>query len=119
MGKRDTTGSSGKRTNLILLLVALGLLVIFLPMLVWIFCGWPMAGMVGMMGYGWGLAPLILIMFVALIAIGAYLVIISLTESSSSALSDISRALEALKERYARGEITRQQYLEMKKEIEA
>ncbi len=66
------------------------------------------------MGYGWGLAPLISIVFLVLVAIGAYCFVTEFTRTPSTS----ERPLEILKERYARGEIATEQYLKMKEELE-
>ncbi|NIU38404.1 hypothetical protein GWN65_00080 [Candidatus Bathyarchaeota archaeon] len=75
--------------------------------------------MIEMMGFGgwWGMlfVPIVL-------ALIAYLVYYSVTGSSRTRRSSRYRsgiALETLKERYARGEITREQFLKMKEELES
>ena len=73
--------------------------------------------MMGMMGYGWGSMVLIPITFLVLIALGAYYLI-----TGSSRIDRSSRdgsAVEILRERYAKGEITREQFLKMKKELKS
>ncbi len=75
--------------------------------------------MIEMMGFGgwWGMlfVPIVL-------ALIAYLVYYSVTGSSRTRRSSRYRsgiALETLKARYARGEITREQFLKMKEELES
>jgi putative membrane protein len=106
--------SSGLIIVLVILLVGL---VFVLPMfgmsMMW--GPWMMGGgMMGRWGYhpfGWGfmLAPLF---FIVLLAVGGYLL---LTHRGESA--DGERALAILNERYARGEITKEQYLDMKEQL--
>jgi putative membrane protein len=78
-----------------------------------------MPGMMGMMGYGWGFMFLIPITFLVLIALGAYYLIARFVGAGGLATSHGGRALEILNERYAKGEIAREQYLKMKKELES
>lgn len=88
-----------------------------LPVLMWGLGGGYMSGMMGMMGYGWSSIVLIPITFLVLIALGAYYLI---TGSSRIEKSNRGgRAVEILMERYAKGEITREQFLKMKKELES
>jgi putative membrane protein len=110
---------SEKKRDLILLLVVLGVLIVILPVLMWGIGGGYMLGMMGMMGYGWWFMPLILIVFLVLIVLGAYYLITELAGQGGSESKGEGRALEILKERYARGEITREQYLKMKEELES
>jgi len=70
----------------------------------------------GMMGYGWSFMFLIPLAFLALIALGAYYLA---TGTGWRASRRDRRALEILKERYARGEITREEYLRMREELES
>ncbi len=78
-----------------------------------------MSGMMGMMGYGWGSMVLIPIAFLVLIAIGAYYLVTGSAGTGRSASNRGGRALEILRERYAKGEITREQFLKMKRELES
>jgi len=109
---------SKKKGDLIWLLVLLVVLVGILPLFMWWLWAGYMPGMMGMMGYGWWFTPLIAIMFLVLIALGAYYLITGLVGEGISESKDEGRALEILKERYARGEITRKQYLKMKEELD-
>ncbi len=68
------------------------------------------------MGFMWPLAAALWLIFIGLIIVGVYLVIKAFTESTSRETR--TDALETLKKRYAKGEISREQYLEMKKDLE-
>jgi putative membrane protein len=69
-----------------------------------------------MIGYGlrFGFMMFIPIIFLALIVLGAYFAITELSKPSGRGEAG---ALEILKERYAKGEITREEYLKMKEEL--
>ncbi len=69
--------------------------------------------MAGMMGFGWGFMFLIPIVFLVLLVFGAHYLITEYARTGND-----ERALEVLKERYAKGEITREEYLKMKKDLE-
>lgn len=81
----------------------------------------------GMMGYGgygmmggWGYNPfgwVLALVFWALVIAGIVLLVVWLARSVSRTPSDA--ALEILKARYARGEISKEQFEEMKKVLEA
>ena len=75
-----------------------------------------MLGM-GMMGFGWGPMFLIPLAFLVLIVFGSYYLVTELIRTNRSASSQNRRPSEILKERYAKGEITRERYLEMKEEL--
>ena len=108
---------SEKNRDLIWLFMFLVVSISILPALMWGLSGGYMSGMMGMMGYGWGSMVLIPTTFLALIALGAYYLI---TGSSRTDRSNRGRrAVEILRERYAKGEITREQFLKMKKELES
>ena len=85
--------------------------------------GWGMGGpgMMGGWGMGWwGFIPMLL--FWGLIIAGVVFLIKVLAQGrakTGSGFSETSNALEVLKERYARGEITKEEYRQMKKVIEA
>lgn len=77
------------------------------------------------MWFGWGfmfLGPLCLV----LIAVAIYYVITSASRRESCSIHAhnqqprhySTRAMEILKERYAKGEITKEQYLQMKDELQ-
>lgn len=87
--------------------------------------GWGMFGP-GMMGWGgMGFSPfawIAMLAFWALIIGGIALLVVWLARQVLPAVTvpmGPSHALDVLKERYARGEITREQYEEMKREIES
>jgi len=112
---------SERNRDLIWVSVFLVVLISVLLVMMWGLGGGYMSGMMGMMGYGWGFierALLIPIVFLVLIVLGAYYLV---TESRTirSAPSRGEGALKILKERYARGEITRKQFLKMKEELES
>jgi putative membrane protein len=105
---------------LVIVLLFIGLLFL-LPM----FGGWMWGpvmmggGMMGRWGYplrtGWGFmfaGILIPILFIVLLVVGAYLLISPRREPIES-----EKAIAILNERYAKGEITKEQYLEMKQQL--
>ena len=70
-------------------------------------------GSYGMMGFGMGFGFLFMLLFW-----GAIIwIIITLINTSQSNRNDSSDSLTILKKRYARGEINKKQYEEMKKEL--
>lgn len=105
--------------NLIWLLVVVAVFVGVLPLLMWSPWGGHMMGARGFMGYGWGFTIVIPILFLGLIALGVYLLITGFGRSGRRASSRDERPLQILNERYARGEITEEQYLKMKEELES
>ncbi|UCG45745.1 MAG: SHOCT domain-containing protein [Candidatus Bathyarchaeota archaeon] len=99
----------------------LGFLVAFVSVLLMLivgFGGWYPLGMMGMMGYSLGSMVLIPIAFLVVIALGVYILITGLEGAGKPAFDHGGKALEILKERYSKGEITREQFLTMKKELE-
>lgn len=69
------------------------------------------------MFWGW-FGPIFMIIFWALIIIGiAYLVKLSLGQSGGSPATRGNTPLEILKERYAKGEINKQEFEEKKKDL--
>ena len=105
----------------VLVLLLIGLL-FFLPMFgMWgpVFRG---RGMMWGYGYpyemgwgGWGFmfaGMLVPLLFVILVVVGAYLWLTSRKESAEG-----EKAITILNERYAKGEITKEQYLEMKENL--
>ena len=77
----------------------------------------------GMMnGFGFGVIPMLLtiLFWVAIIALGAWLIssLVSRTNSQPpSNLPPAESALDILKKRYARGEITKEQYDELHRDL--
>ncbi|MHB8280179.1 MAG: SHOCT domain-containing protein [Candidatus Humimicrobiaceae bacterium] len=74
--------------------------------------GWPM------MGFG-GFGMIFGFIFFVLIVIGVILLIVWLVRRTGYNITDktSTRSLEILKERYAKGELTKEQYENMKKEL--
>lgn len=111
---------SERKRGLIWLIIVLGMVLIAtLPIFMWMPWGWYMLGMMGMMGFSWSFMFLIPIVFLVLIVLGAYYIITELTGQGRSESGERGKALETLKERYAKGEITREQYLKMKEDLES
>ena len=74
--------------------------------------GWPM------MGFG-GIGMIFGFIFFILIIIGVILLIVWLVRRTGYSITDktSTRYLEILKERYAKGELSKEQYENMKKEL--
>jgi putative membrane protein len=107
-----------------------GVVIVLALLLIGLFFVLPMLGMGMMMsrgmmggwgawgyptGVGWGFmfaGMLILFLFIALLIVGAYLL---LTHREHA--GDNEKALSILNERYAKGELTEKQYLEMKEHL--
>jgi len=80
--------------------------------------GWPMMG--GFFGGGLGWIGMIFgFIFFVVIVIGIILLIVWLVRRSGYNVADKTsmHSLEILKERYAKGELTKEQYENMKKEL--
>lgn len=69
------------------------------------------------MGLGWGVMVLLSLGFLALLGIGGYYIITWLIQSTTSTSRRSSRAIDILQERYARGEITREQFIQLKRDL--
>ncbi len=112
---------SDKAQDLIVLLVIVVVLIVAVPMLMWglMWGFWGGSHMQGMMGFGWGFMSLIPLAFLVLLAVGVYYVIKELTQTERAEPEQGKRALEILKERYARGELTKEEYQKMKEELES
>lgn len=101
-----------------ILVVAGTLLVLVLALLI----GGGVMGPGMMMGWGYGFGWLAMLFFWALLIGG--LIVLGLwafrhaLPAGPAAGPGTGRALEILKERYARGEITREQYEQMRRELE-
>jgi len=82
--------------------------------------GWPnmMGGLFGGFGFIW---MIFIFLFVIAIIAGVIILIVWAVRRSSSIhqsqQKSISTAMEILKERYAKGEITKEQYENMKKDL--
>ncbi len=107
------------------ILVVAIVLVIIIPFIVVPFTMWMgWGGMMRMMntwGAGW-VIPLIYtiltVVVVAVAAFGIYYLVKGLSEKTAAKSKSIDKPLEILRERYARGEITREEYLRMRKDLE-
>jgi len=82
-------------------------------------CGpWGGGMMWGWGGWWWGL---IMMVFWLLVVVGMVLLLVwavrQVTHRGPAGASGGSRALEILQERYARGEITREQYEQMRRDL--
>lgn len=78
-----------------------------------------MPRMMGMMGYGWWwFMPITAIIFLTLIALITYYLVTALPWQGKREAKNNGSYMQILKERYARGEITKEQFLEMKNELE-
>lgn len=78
-------------------------------------------GMMGGQGYGYGygfnwLGALLPLVFLGLIAFGVYYFLVGVRPTPSGPTPS-SRSLEILKERYAKGEITKEEYERMRQEL--
>jgi putative membrane protein len=70
-----------------------------------------------MMGWGWiGLGLVHMLLFWVLVILGIVALVRWLTGGAGPGAG--GRALEILKERYAKGELTREQYEQMRKELQ-
>jgi putative membrane protein len=82
--------------------------------------GWGIGA--GMMGFGFGWWPfmfLVPLVFVVLVVLGLYYLLSGQRRQGASVGYDESDALRILKERYAWGEITSEQYEKMKQDLES
>jgi len=79
--------------------------------------GWGMG--FGMMGFAWPFMFLVPLIFLILVVLGLYYLLSGQGRQDSSAGNGGSGALRILKERYARGEITSEQYANMKQDLES
>ena len=110
---------SGERDQRWLVMIVAVLAVVLLgPMLMMGFGGF----MGGMMGFGLGWWPfmfLVPLAFVALVVLGLYYLLSGHGSQGASAGYTENEALRILKERYARGEMTSDQYSKMKRDLES
>ena len=78
----------------------------------------PHWGMMGGWGYGWGVAHMIVwVVILIAIIIGIVWLVRSLSAKDDRVLSHRRAGLDVLEERYARGEINRDEYLEKKRDL--
>lgn len=84
----------------------------------WYTGGWGMMGPGMMGGFGWmWLMPVFSIVLLGLIIWAIVASVRSLSESRGKDASKTDSALEVLKKRYARGEISKEEYEEKKKDL--
>lgn len=84
----------------------------------WYTGGWGMMGPGMMGGFGWmWLMPVFSIVLLGLIIWAIVASVRSLSESRGKDVSKTDSALEVLKKRYARGEISKEEYEEKKKDL--
>jgi len=110
--------SGEKDQTWIVMIVAVLAVVLLGPMLMMGFGGF----MGGMMGFGFGWWPfmfLVPLAFVVLVVLGLYYLLSGHRNQGASVGYAESDALRILKERYARGEITSEQYAKMKRDLES
>ncbi|MDO8567217.1 MAG: SHOCT domain-containing protein [Dehalococcoidales bacterium] len=80
--------------------------------------GYGMMGPWMMGGYWWGwFMPIIMIIFWGLVIWGIVALVRGLSRGDAGSATQADSALEILKRRYARGEITKQEYEERKKDL--
>jgi putative membrane protein len=102
--------------------IILGVIII-LPLVIGAIWGWPHYGWdrmgPGMMpGFGWmWLMPVFWIVFLGLVIWAIVAAVRSSSESKGSNSSKADTALEVLKKRYARGEISKEEYEEKKRDL--
>jgi len=91
----------------------LWILIALLLGVVLLFSGGGMMGSFGM-GFGMGFGVIIMVLFWGAII---WLVISLINAGTKKSEETLDSALDILKKRYARGEVTKEQYLEMEKEL--
>jgi putative membrane protein len=74
--------------------------------------------MIRMTGFGWRIMFLIPMFFLALLALGVYYFLTGPLRAGGIHIREREDALEILKKRYARGELTTEQYAKMKEELQ-
>ena len=87
-------------------------IVIAVVILLFLFSGFGMGGY-GMMGFGMGFGSLFMLLFLGLIV----WLVVALINSSQSNEKEDSDPIVILKRRFAKGEITKKQFGEMKKKL--
>ena len=102
----------------IVVVVIIVLPLIFGAVTGWRYGGWGMMGPGMMGGFGWWwLMPIFFIIFWGLVIWGIVSLVRGLSGSGGSGSSRADSALEILKKRYARGDITKEEYEEKKKDL--
>ena len=102
----------------LVIIIAVLAVVLLGPMLMMGFGGF----MGGMMGFGFGWWPFMFLVplgFVVLVVLGIYYLFSGQAREQGALAHMESDALRILKERYARGEITSDQYSKMKRDLES
>lgn len=107
------------------LVIALGVIVLVV-LLFGLLGGWTMwPGMMGWGGFGFGwwgvLMMLLMVVFWAAVIGGVVLLVLWLVQQARPAVGPgpgSARPLDILRERYARGELTREQYEQMRRDLE-
>ena len=72
----------------------------------------------GFWGWGWGFGPVFMLIFWGLIIVGIIALVRWLREESSPSRARDKTAAEIVQERYARGEIDRQEYEQKMQDLE-
>jgi putative membrane protein len=79
--------------------------------------GWGMMGP-WMMGFGWGwFMPILMVLFWGLVVWGIMALVRGVSADNVGSSMQADSSLEILKRRYARGEITKEEYKEKKKDL--
>ncbi len=100
-------------------------ILIIVPLIIGLFGGWQGYGYgYGMMGPGmmggfggFWFMPIIMIVFWGLVIWGIIALVRGVSTGNASSSTQADSALEIVKKRYARGEITKQEYEERKKDL--
>ncbi len=113
--------NNSTKTAIIIGGVIIAVLVV-VPIVLGAISGWRYGyGMMGpwmMGGFGWeGFMPIIMIVFWGLVIWGIVALVRGLSRGDADSATQADSALEILKKRYARGEITKQEYEERKKDL--
>jgi putative membrane protein len=115
--KKEEVINKNIRTAIIIGGVIVAILII-VPLVIGLVGGWQRYGYGMMEGFGWGwFMPIIMIVFWGLVIWGIVALVRGLSTGSGSSSTQEESALDVLKKRYARGEITREEYEEKKKDL--
>jgi len=96
-------------------------IVLVIPFFMWVAWGGMMRMMMPAWNIGWFIPLIYLVLTVTTLIIaifGVYYLVKRLSETTSTKVQRIDKSLEILRERYARGEITREEYFKMKRDLE-